>query len=254
MIVANENWGDIPLLHVYDEENATAETPIVLFIHGFQSAKEHNLHYAYNLVQQGMRVIMPDAILHGERSQGLNTIEMSLRFWDTVLTNIQEVKFLYEELRRKGFTGRFGLAGTSMGGITTLGCLNVFEWIETAAVYMGTATYVTLAKGQLAQIEAQGFDLQLTEQELADLMNTLTSLDLSLTPEKLNNRPIYFWHGKQDKTVPFNLAYDTYVEKFQPLYEANPELIRFDIAKNEGHKVNRRGMLAGVEWLAEHLR
>lgn len=111
MIVANEKWGNIPLLHVYDEEKATADTPIVLFIHGFQSAKEHNLHYAYNLVQQGMRVLMPDAILHGERSQGLNTIEMSLRFWETVLTNIQEVKFLYEELRRKGFTGRFGLAG-----------------------------------------------------------------------------------------------------------------------------------------------
>jgi uncharacterized protein len=254
MRVDHEKWGNIPLLHVYDEQHATKDTPIVVFIHGFESAKEHNLHYAYNLVEQGVRVLLPDTILHGERAEGLSAVEMSMRFWEMVLTNIQEVKYLYETLREKGYTGRFGLAGTSMGGITTLGCLKSYDWIETAAVYMGTATYVTLAQGQLAQIEAQGLDLNMSDEEMDKLMQTLSAFDLSQSPERLNDRPIYFWHGAKDKTVPFNLAHDTFVEKFEPLYAETPERIRFDVAKHEAHKVNRSGMLAGVAWLAQHLR
>ncbi|WP_010302073.1 esterase [Kurthia senegalensis] len=254
MKVVNETWGDIPLLHVFDEEKATPDTPIVLFIHGFESAKEHNLHYAYNLVQQGVRVLLPDAMLHGERGQNLSVVELSARFWEVVLTNIQEVKKIYEALSERGFTGRFGLAGTSMGGITTLGCLKVYDFIETAAVYMGTPSYIRLAEGQLAQMKEQGFDVPLSDEDQQKLMATLRYFDLSEEPEKLNLRPVYFWHGKLDKTVPFGLTYPVYEQKIKPLYADVPERLQFDVAKHDGHKVNRAGMLAGTAWLADHLR
>ena len=80
MIVNKEQWKSIPLLHVYDE-TMDEQTPVVIFLHGFLSAKEHNLHYAYQFVQQGIRVILPDALLHGERSNQLTEDQMNFNFW-----------------------------------------------------------------------------------------------------------------------------------------------------------------------------
>ena len=79
MIVQSESWANIPLLHIYNEET-NVHSPIVLFLHGFESAKEHNLHYAYQLVNQGCRVILPDAHLHGEERTTIRSsrIESSL--------------------------------------------------------------------------------------------------------------------------------------------------------------------------------
>ncbi len=51
MIVEKEVWGNIPLLHIHNDD-MNEETPVVIFLHGFMSAKEHNLHYAYQLVKK----------------------------------------------------------------------------------------------------------------------------------------------------------------------------------------------------------
>ena len=96
MKVDHEVWGNIPLLHIYNEETVTAKSPVVIFLHGFESAKEHNLHYAYQLVNRGVRVLLPDALLHGERDENLDEIQISLRFWEIVLTSIEEVAYLYK--------------------------------------------------------------------------------------------------------------------------------------------------------------
>ncbi len=69
------------------------ELPVVIFLHGFQSAKEHNLHYAYNMAKKGLRVLLPDAHLHGARSEELDEVQLSLRFWEIVLTSIEEMNF-----------------------------------------------------------------------------------------------------------------------------------------------------------------
>ena len=66
MYIQREKWGNIPVLHMYNE-TMSETTSTVFFLHGHLSAKEHNLHYAYQLVKQGIRVILPDAIYHGER-------------------------------------------------------------------------------------------------------------------------------------------------------------------------------------------
>ena len=47
-----------------------------IFLHGFTSAKEHNLHYAYNLAKKGIRVLLPDAHLHGVREENLDEVEL----------------------------------------------------------------------------------------------------------------------------------------------------------------------------------
>ncbi|MBQ0137730.1 MAG: prolyl oligopeptidase family serine peptidase [Kurthia sp.] len=253
MKIEQQQWGEIPLLHMYDEKmNET--TPTVIFLHGFESAKEHNLHYAYNYVNAGIRVIMPDAILHGQRDQGLDPVQLSMRFWEIVLTNIEEVAYLKNELETRGIVkdAKIGLSGTSMGAITTLGCLTVYPWIDAAGVMMGTPNYVDLAAGQLAQIEAMGLKLPMNEEEVQKLYATLAYFDLSKQPEKLAGRPVFFWHGKKDKTVPYEPAFEFY-EATKPQYENALDKWQHMTSKSSGHQVNRKGMLANIAWFVKHL-
>ena len=136
MRVERQVWGHIPLLNITPDQDGK-ELPTVIFFHGHTSAKEHNLHYAYQLADKGIRVILPDSHLHGERSEGLDGVQISLRFWEIVLTSIEELAFLRDELHKRGLmAGEPAVGGTSMGGITTLGAMTVYPWIKAAAVMM----------------------------------------------------------------------------------------------------------------------
>ncbi|WP_144509510.1 prolyl oligopeptidase family serine peptidase [Bacillus sp. FJAT-22090] len=251
MIVQQESWGNIPLLHIYNE-TTEKYSPIVLFLHGFESAKEHNLHYAYQLVNQGCRVILPDAHLHGERDEQLDKVEISLRFWETVLTSIEEVGVLKEELTKRGYleNQKIGVAGTSMGGITTLGCLTAYSWIDAAVILMGTPGYVELAKAQMEQIEQKGFEIPLTDEERKNMFDTLAAFDATNQMEKLAGKPLFFWHGQKDPVVPFAPTAH-FIKDLEKEYGENN--ITFVKEKSAGHAVSRSGMLAATKWMANSL-
>jgi len=255
MIVENEHWGNIPLLHVYKEMDKDEQIPIVIFLHGFTSAKEHNLHYAYQLAEKGMRVLLPDAHLHGERDESLDEVQLSLRFWETILTTIEEVNVLHKELTHRHLIGKdtkIGLAGTSMGGIETLGCLNVYPWIDSAAVMMGSPSYVYLAEAQMAQFEAGGFKLPITDIERKQMLETLSNFDITLNPEALNGRPVFFWHGIQDNTVPYEPTF-SFFNEMKNMYIQDPERFQFMTDKKAGHAVSRKGMLTATNFIAHYL-
>ncbi len=255
MIVENERWGHIPLLHVYNNDNKEKHMPVVIFLHGFTSAKEHNLHYAYQLADKGMRVLLPDAHLHGERQEAIDEIQLSLRFWEIVLSSIEEVSFLREELAKRNLIEpetKIGLAGTSMGGIETLGCLNVYPWVDAAAVMMGSPSYVQLAKAQMAQYEERGFTLPITDVERKQMLNTISKFDITLNPSALNGRPVFFWHGVQDNVVPYEPTFNFY-HAMKHLYTQNPQRFQFMSEKTASHAVSRPGMLAATNFIAEYL-
>ncbi|MGM9951551.1 MAG: prolyl oligopeptidase family serine peptidase [Lysinibacillus sp.] len=249
VIVQKENWGGIPLLHVYNEE-MQEDAPIVVFLHGFMSAKEHNLHYAYNLVEKGMRVILPDALLHGDRSENLSEVQMNLMFWRIVVKNIEEVQYVYDILREKGYTGKVGVCGTSMGGITTAGCLKTYDWIEAAGILMGAVSYTELAEYQLRQMKEQGVDVQLTEEQQHAILEALRPYNLMERPEIFEKVPVMFWHGKNDPVVPFRMTYPFYEELVQ---QGNMIKVQYMADEKAGHAVSRAGVLAVTAWLAEHL-
>jgi fermentation-respiration switch protein FrsA (DUF1100 family) len=254
MRVEREQWGGIPLLHVATDENFEKQVPVVFFLHGHTSAKEHNLHYAYNLAEKGLRVILPDAILHGERSEEVDDVQITLRFWEIVLTSLEELKVLKEETVKRGYAseGKIGVAGTSMGGITTLGALKLYPWINAAAVMMGAPGYVQLAKAQIKQYESRGFKLPMTAEEREKIFAALEYVDLTKHLQTLNQRPLFFWHGEQDPTVPFEPTYNFY-EAIREDYQEVPKRLHFIREANAGHAVSRKGMLASVDWLADHL-
>lgn len=253
MLVKNEIWGHIPLLHI-STDNMNENTPVVIFLHGFMSAKEHNLHYAYQLVNKGVRVLLPDAKLHGDRSEGLTETQMNLHFWDIVLNSIHEVEQLYKELKNKQLiaNNKIGVAGTSMGAIITSGCLKRYNWIQTAAICMGGPGFIKLGAYQLQQMAKNGVKFPMSEQEVQKTNELLAKYDISLTPEQFAGRPVFFWHGEHDKTVPFNDTYNFYLT-LRAYYDENPSNLKFITDKHAGHTVTREGMLAATDWLAQHL-
>lgn len=253
MIVKEEMWAEVPLLHVYDE-SINEKSPVVIFLHGFTSAKEHNLHYAYQLVKKGIRVVLPDAYLHGVRAKNMNEQEMSLHFWEIVIRSIKEVEAIYNVLKEKNLiqSNKIGISGTSMGGITASGCLKKYEWINAAAICMGAPGYNDFANYQIAQFEQNGQKLPITDDEKEQIHKTIAEYDITKTPESFRNRPVLFWHGKQDQVVPFNNTYDFYLN-LRSYYERTPENLKFIVAPNEDHKVPRTGVLQVTDWLAQHL-
>jgi fermentation-respiration switch protein FrsA (DUF1100 family) len=254
VIIENKLINNIPLLHVVKEEGQHDLLPLIFFIHGFTSAKEHNLHYAYLLAEKGFRVILPETLYHGEREQGLSGQDLYPQFWKVVLTTIHEVNSLKEYYVQAGLADqeRIGVVGTSMGGFVTLGALTQFPWIKTAVSLMGMPAYEQFSLWQLEQLKSQGMILPFSQEQIAEQLAILKDYDLSLHPEKLENRPLLFWHGKKDLSVPYPLAYQ-FFESIRNEYVNNPERIRFITDEHAGHKVSREGLIATVNWFEKYL-
>ncbi|RDI47792.1 esterase [Falsibacillus pallidus] len=252
--ISQEYVQNIPLLHVVETEKAQDRLPTVFFLHGFTSAKEHNLHYAYLMAQKGFRVLMPEAYGHGERIDGVDPSKNSHQFWRMVIQTIEELKVLREAFTVKGLIdeNRIGLAGTSMGAIASLGALSQYDWIKTAVSLMGNASYEELAKGQIEYLKQNNIELPLDDNQLEEQFQILRKYDLSSQVDKLNGRPILFWHGKRDPVVPFEPTYRFY-QSIQSEYKGKEEYLQFIIDEKADHKVSREGLLKTAEWFDKHL-
>lgn len=228
---------------------------MIIFIHGFTSAKEHNLHYAYLLAEKGFRVILPESLYHGDREEnGFSETDLYGHFWKIVIQTIHELKDVKEYYVQVGLADqkRIGLAGTSMGGIVTLGALTQYSWVKAAVSLMGMPAYEKFSQWQMDLLQSQGFKLPFTEEQISEQLFVLRDYDLSLQPEKLENRPLLFWHGKKDPVVPFHLTYQFY-QAIKDDYLKQPDLLRFISDENADHKVSREGLKATVEWFGKYL-
>jgi len=252
--VENKQIGEIPLLHLARSNLFDKKLPLVIFIHGFMSAKEHNLHYAYLLAEKGFRVLLPDCLYHGERQTEETRSHLQFHFWDIVLQTISELNDLknYFDDSELIDSEKIGVVGTSMGGIITLGALTQYSWIHSAVSLMGMPYYEKLAQAQIEELKNQGKELPIEQSAIDELFDRLRERDLSLQPEKLMGRPLLFWHGKRDNVVPYSYAYD-YYESIKEYYHQTPKFLQFISDEKADHKVSREGLLRTVEWFDKHL-
>ncbi|KUP09062.1 esterase [Bacillus coahuilensis m2-6] len=248
--IERNKWGQVPFLEVVDFSLRNEAAPFVIFIHGFTSAKEHNLPYAYYLAEKGYRVLLPDTLYHGERQIGLSEIQLGFRFWEIVIQTIKELEILKKSIMNEKRTERIGIAGTSMGGIVTLGALTQYSWIKAAVSLMGSPAPVEFAEKQVEWVK-ENDSLPLDDKDVSDLLSTLRTFDLSLQPELLNNRPLMLWHGKKDQVVPFQPTYNFYATIY-PTYDQK-EHIYFMVDEEGEHKVPRPAILKTVEWFCRHI-
>ncbi|AVI40464.1 alpha/beta fold hydrolase [Bacillus pumilus] len=247
---------DIPFLHIVKAENKDKPLPLVFFIHGFTSAREHNLHFAFHLAEKGMRVILPDCAYHGVRSENLSLEELASRFWEIVLNEIREIDILKTYFQEKQLieADLIGVAGTSMGGITTFGALAKHDWIKAAVSLMGSPKYTTFLQAQIMDMRHKGLMKDITDEEVQQQLDALRPYDLTLQTDRLNKRPLLFWHAENDPVVPYRHAKALYDELAATQYKEDPQLIRFITDGQAGHKVSRQAMFETIDWFVTHLK
>lgn len=242
----------IPSLVIVDAKKVTEALPIIVYYHGFTSAKEHNLPLAYLMAEKGYRVVLPDSIYHGERELEISALKRQISFWDIVLKNVDELQEIIDFFANQDLilNHRIGIAGTSMGGITTTAALTQYPQIKVAAVLMGSPKITTYAKTLVQSLKKTG-NLPVPDEMIDQLYEQLKQYDLSLQVEKLKERPLLFWHGESDAVVPFDHAY-TFYDEAKMDYQ-NQESIHFIKEANRDHKVSRYAILETVKWFEAHL-
>ncbi|QKY68582.1 prolyl oligopeptidase family serine peptidase [Lentibacillus sp. CBA3610] len=250
--VFHKTIASVPCLVIADHAKENDTLPTITYFHGFTSAKEHNLPLAYLLAEEGYRVILPDSMLHGEREQEISSKKRQISFWDIVIQNVRELKDIREELdsEKLVLNDRFGIAGTSMGGITTAAALTQYPWIKTAGILMGSPKITTYAKTLVDSFKKMG-DLPVADDEIEYLYVRLEQYDLSKQGDKLNERPVLFWHGEDDPVVPFDHSYTFYEDVKQ--HYTDQGNIRFIKEAHRDHKVSRYAILETVKWFKQHL-
>lgn len=198
--------------------------------------------------------MLPEALYHGERAEQLAAEELAVHFWDIVLNEITELDVLKKDFEARGLIEdeRIGLAGTSMGGITTFGAMAAYDWVKAGVSLMGSPNYTAFFQQQIDHIQKQDIEIDVTKEQVDELFARLKPFDLSLHPEKLRSRPLLFWHGVQDKVVPYAPTRGFY-ETIKPLYSSRPEHLQFLKDERADHKVPRYAVLETVAWFDKHL-
>lgn len=251
VVIEKETVGNIPLLHVVAEQKRNDKLPLIIFIHGFESIKERNVQYAYMLADKGYRVLLPEAIEHGERAASQVN---AANFWKIVLTTIHELPLIKNAYAEKGLVdeNRIGVAGSSMGAIITLGAMMQYNWIHTGVSLMGTPAYMEFARYQMKMMEHQGMKLPFSEEQVEEQLAMLRLYDAAAHIDQFEARPLLFWHGAKDVMVPYKQAYAFY-EQLQERYMKENVPLSFIIDEQAGHNVPNKGVVETVNWFVNYL-
>lgn len=205
--------GHIPTLIVSQEENKHKNLPLVIFYHGWQINKKLILTQGRKLAEAGFRAVLPDAQNHGSRYQVPDKIP-SMTFFNSIHSNLFEFGYIVNYITRTFGQPEFiGVGGLSMGGMTTAALLTHHPEINAAAILMGTATLTEYRDQLLEYATHAGYWLP---DDYKELTNWIPAYDLAKHTDRIGDRPVYIWHGRQDKLVPFDL-----MEKF---VTENPQL------------------------------
>lgn len=240
----------IPVLEVVSEEAKNDVLPLVIYYHGWQSAKELSLTQARKLAKKGIRVILPDAMNHGERKTGPISPIPSVTFWSSIQYNIIEFAQLVRHFEKQQLieSGKIGVGGVSMGGITTCALLTQHPEIKTAACMMGTPA----PQRYIERVMERSTDMDFfVPRDLPLLLSWVANYDLSRAPEKLAQRPVLFWHGTQDPKIPYEDVADFYQMIEGESYAENSQ---FMTGEGEGHLVKGNMMDVVADFFERELR
>jgi uncharacterized protein len=252
--IVHEHINGIPILQVCKEELRNEKLPLVIFSHGFTSAKEHNLHFAYLLAEENMRVILPDAIHHGHRENNISEKNRALSFWEIVINQINELNIIKEAFMMKNLIleDKIAIGGTSMGAIISLGALSQYDWIKAAISYMGTPYYQHFATAQLEQLRSdKHLSNEVNLDDLALKVEQLAIFELTNKLDHVRPTPLFIWHGKKDNVVPFQ-----YSEKLYETLQGKEDWkdnVTFIADEHSDHKVSRKALIESVNWLVNIL-
>lgn len=218
------------------ELNREKPQETIVYYHGVGGEGIDELPFAYQLVEAGFRVILPDAYCHGKADR-LSREEQNRRFFEIIDVTSQKLSKIYQWYldTYAPSANHLYVGGTSMGGIITAIAVKKYPYIKKAAMLMGTAKLTDFYHYITADMKKDDFPL--TEAEEARLLEHIETLDLSQDLTTLNHRDLFIWHGEVDKYVPFYLT-----EKFTEELRQSKDYqghVHFIKEPGIGHRVSR---------------
>lgn len=240
----------IPVLEVSLEKDKNSPLPLIIYYHGWQSSKELVLTQARKLAEKGFRVVLPDAMNHGERKNGPISTVPSVTFWSSIQYNIVEFSQLVYHYQKNELIKDelIGVGGVSMGGMTTSCLLTQHAEIKVAACIMGTPAPLKYFERIMARARKMGTFIP---EDLPLLLVWIANYDLSVYPEKIANRPVLFWHGTEDQKIPYEDVDDFFTIIENESYSDHTEFL---IGQGEGHLVKGATMDTVTEFFSKKLR
>ncbi|AJJ19899.1 MULTISPECIES: esterase [Yersinia] len=246
--ISLENINGIEVIHAAPTGKRQQPLPTIFFYHGYTSSKEVYSYFAYAFAQAGFRTLLPDADMHGARFNGDESQRLSY-FWEILKSNIDELPAIKQHYQQAGLIDgdRIGVAGASMGGMTTLGAFARYPWVKVAADFMGSGDFTSLARTLFPPLAAgQPVNAAEFERRLAPL----AAYELSHQLEKIAERPLLVWHGEADEVVP--AAESTRLVQALRASGRDNQLTYITEA-GIGHKITPSALKAGVTFFSRHL-
>ncbi len=239
----------VPVLELVPDHKINEALPLVIYYHGWHTKKELALTAGKKIANKNIRVIIPDSMYHGERQIENNSKIPSFRFWSTIQYNLSEFSLILDFYKKRDIIqdNQIGVAGFSMGGMTTAGLLTHFPEIKAAAILMGSPNYkhfISRVKTYLineSTYPATVFD---------DVLSWTKAFDLNEQPEKIDGRPLYFWHGTKDEKLPYEATFAFFDQHKDTTYGNN---MSFETGVGEPHILRIDIMNRTADFFEEHL-
>ncbi len=139
------------------------------------------------------------------------------------------------------------LAGFRWGGMTTCALLAKHPHIVAGVCLMGSPAPLEYGKEIVRRASEYNY---VVPKDYFDLISWVKSYDLSLQPEKLAGRPLFFWHGQADEKIPY-IQTERFVEKNR--HKSYGKEIVFRSSKTQRHMVQIPLMEEASTFLAKNL-
>ncbi|KRL75917.1 S9 family serine peptidase [Ligilactobacillus equi DSM 15833 = JCM 10991] len=237
----------LPFLEVVKPELKQTAAPLVVFYHGWTGCKEEVLGQALEIAKHNIRVLLPDALYHGDRQDG-QVESHQLEFWQIVVNSVKEFPQLVQAYQEADLVTpkQIGVAGMSMGGITTNAIFTLYPWVDAAVCLEGTPQLMKFAHYLIENLPG---DLNLDPAYIEEQISRLAVLDLSQQAKKIAGRPLHFWHGTADSTIPFEVTWDFYQDVKAFSYGRN---VTFTAKQGGVHKIKHETMVEMGQKFAEY--
>ena len=217
----------------------TPPFPAVVLCHGITSGKDNYTDIAEFLQADGFAVLAYDCRGHGDSEGALDS-----EAWQDVGTALE-----YLKTRSEVDAGRIALVGSSMGAHNGLRAAAEYTSLCTLVVF-NTAPSEVLKQGLLNAdywhwVHLSGGQVRVA---LPDYLLYLENNDIFDLPARIQPRPVFFIHARDDEFVPYTVS--------ERLHAAASEGSRLWLLDSGGHSGPRHDpdvQRVVAEWLREKL-
>ncbi len=217
---------------------------VVLFYHGWSSAKEYQSVRGHLLAAYGYDVLIPDAVNHGERGTVDYEDKRSYAaFWQTIFQNIREVPELLQHIRTWRPHVPLAVMGHSMGAFTALGVMTHYDVFRTAVSMNGSGWWEESDRRFRASLHLEA------PRHARVLAMQFAAMDPYGYISRLAGRSILSLNGGADDVVDAN-AQALYMEQVARNDRIESASQTYD---GLGHFVTTNMMGDAIDWLDRHM-